>query len=61
MNPIYYRALLHFLADGFLYGQNMEVNNFNKKPILLFDGVGKCLASVVIGSLTTKKPAKLLA
>ena len=46
MNPIYYRALLHFLADGFLYGQNMEVNNFNKKPMLLFDGVGKCMVAL---------------
>jgi len=35
-----------FPADGFLYCRNMEVNDFNKKPILLNDGVGKSMVAL---------------
>jgi len=35
-----------FKAAGFLYCLNMEVNDFNKKPILLNDGVGKAMVAL---------------
>ena len=32
--------------EGFVYCHNMEVNDFNKKPVLLYGGVGKCIIAL---------------